>query len=348
MPFKKFLDRKIVEQADKLSETDLRHFLLDMFLGETCNLHCKHCYFGDHKPTTNILNYEQWVEIINDFLNSGCRHFHISGKESLLSQHTFAIMEYLNNCKDVYENVYWGIITNGVSLKPNQYNELLQSSIDYLEISLDGYMCSHDFIRGVGVYDKVISVLSQLQNLSKINISYTINNHNAEDFQKVINQLYKIGVKKFYCAPMQNKGSAIHYNIETITLNHYLEVIENIKNYIYSKSSEFQDLKIRFSVPHALVELMLGIEPYSAMILEYFQSGKPINWRFDSNNIELSLHTISIPLFNHVSITSDGSVLLSSDRVAEEHSLGKYDGISAFMKMRKTCIHKYFTTNEKA
>lgn len=344
MPFKKNLDKNIWAKSDEISKADLSRFMLDLFLGETCNLHCKHCYFGEQKPISSLLNYKQWVAIINDFLDYGCRHFHISGKESLLTPHTSDIMEYLNMSKEKYRDIFWGIITNGTSLRFDQYNKILDSHINYMEISLDGHECIHDYIRGIGTYNKVINTLSKLHNLSKINISYTINKLNSKDLKKVLRHLYDLGIRKFYCSPMQIKGMAIRNNIPLITSNHYIEVIEDIKEYVYNN---FQNTNIRFSIPHTCVEYMLKVELYSNDILEYFKTGKPIYWNINSNIIELSLHTISIPLFTQASITSDGHILPSSDRVEERCSLGIYDGISGFMKARKTSILKYFSTDER-
>ena len=345
MPFKHFLDETIVERAIEYSKTDLRFFMLDLFLGETCNLYCKHCYFGEHKPISSLLNYEQWISIIDDFLDYGCRHFHISGKESLLTSHTYDVIRYLVKVKEKYKNIFWGIITNGTSLNFEEYNEILDCPIDYLEISVDGDEYFHDYIRGVGTYEKITNTLLKLHNLSKINISYTISGLNYKDFENVVKKLYNLGVKKFYCSPIQMKGRAIYNQIPIINSNQYFETIEEIIKCVCVNN--FQHTNFRFSIPHIYVEDMLKMKLYHNKIKEYFQFGKNIFFKVGSNTIEFSLHTISIPLFTQASITSDGNVLSSSDKVGDINNFGKYSNILDFMKTRETSVLKYFSTYER-
>lgn len=340
MPFKHLLNNSIKEHYAEYVQTDLSAFMIDLFLSENCNLRCKHCYFGKRKPALSPLSAQEWILLINDFISKGCRHIHISGKESLLGSDIETVITFLNKAKEVNQDIFWGIITNGTSVDCRQYNHLLATSIDYLEISIDGDKDTHDYIRGAGVYRRVLNTISNLEELSKINISYTINKYNAHSFKKIVKEIYDLGISKFYCSPMKLKGRAISSEIETIKPEHYINVIEDIKDLLTNE--KFQKVNIKFSIPPRHVEYIIENEIYHQDIKDYFHKGKPIFWKIGTNIVEISLHTISIPLFTQASITSDGYILSSSDKVEELNNYGRYINISSFMKLRKSCITKYF------
>ena len=318
--------------------------MIDLFLSELCNLRCKHCYFGNHLPEERLLTTQQWKSIITDLVNNGCRHIHISGKESLLSSSLPQVIKHLDELKEAQPDLYWGVITNGTSLPIEEYLKVLDSSIGYLEISLDGTEQHHDHIRGEGTYRKVLYTISKLKDLSKVNISYTISQSNSDDFSQMLSQLYGFGVRKFYCSPLKIKGRALDNQLCEIVPEKYIEVIEEVKQLL--STGKLHGIKVKFSLPPNYVAYLMESDIYSNELKEYFRSGKQIFWKLADNLVELSLHTISIPLYTQASITSDGQVLASSDKVGDIHNYGQYDNIEHFMKLRSSCIIKYFKQNE--
>ena len=340
MPFKHLLDSSIKSRALEYAQTNLSNFMIDLFLSEACNLRCKHCYFGSHTPQEQLLTTEQWISIISDLVKIGCRHIHFSGKESLLSASLFHVVKYLDELRKIYPDLYWGFITNGTSVTPEEYSSILKTSIGYLEISLDGGEKQHDYIRGLGTFGKVLNTISKLNDLSKVNIAYTISQSNSDDFSMIISRLYMMGIKKFYCSPLQIKGRALDNQLCEITPKKYIEVIEKIKHLL--STGNLHDVNVKFSLPSAYVTYLMESDIYLGELKEYFKSGKKVFWKYDSNVIELSLHTISIPLFAQASITSDGQILASSDKVDDLNNYGRYTTIDNFMKLRSLCIIKYF------
>ena len=149
-----------------------------------------------------------------------------------------------------------------------------------------------------------------------------------------------MGIKKFYCSPLQIKGRALDNQLCEITPKKYIEVIEKIKHLL--STGNLHDVNVKFSLPSAYVTYLMESDIYLGELKEYFKSGKKVFWKYDSNVIELSLHTISIPLFAQASITSDGQILASSDKVDDLNNYGRYTTIDNFMKLRSLCIIKYF------
>lgn len=341
MSFIKQLKNSLSDYAKFYAKTDLSSFTLDMFLGEDCNLNCKHCYFGNYRAQGRPIDVTLWKRIINDFTAYNCNHFHISGKESLLTPHTLDIIKYLNDIKlKKNNNLFWGIISNGTSVPYNIYNDILSTSIDYLEFSIDGEKMNHDIIRGYGTYEKLLSTLYHLNEFSKISISYTINATNCDDLKYTINRIYNLGVRKFYCSPTRSIGRARINKLPLISPKKYLEIIDELRESVVE--NKFHHTNIKFHIPTDYLEEFLNSPKYKEEIRAYFQTYKPLYWTIGSNIIELSLQTISIPLFAHASITSDGKIIESSNSVEFSNEYGTYKNITSFMNLRKKSILNYF------
>ncbi|MBB5441238.1 MoaA/NifB/PqqE/SkfB family radical SAM enzyme [Pedobacter sp. AK017] len=161
-------------------------------LVEKCNLRCKMCYqWGDtgsyhEKEALTTLQFKSLEKIINDCADSKPT-FGLFGGEPLLHPQVFELIKLITD-----KGCYVYAATNGTLIE--QYaEELIDSKINRLWISVDGPQKINDLQRGNGVFKRVMKGISKLTQLKKatgshypeLGITYIVTPTNAahiEDF----------------------------------------------------------------------------------------------------------------------------------------------------------------------
>lgn len=333
-----YLDEQVFLDSEIYASSSLSDFILDMFIGTDCNLRCKHCYFGANYKVDSIFDINDWIQIINDFATNGCTHFHISGRESLLSPNIDAIINHLINLKQK-QFIYCGIITNGTSQPPSIYQSILDK-IDYMEFSIDGLSVNHDYMRGAGTFDKVYSTLTALKHKNKINIAFSLFQNNKSDLFEIILLFSKLGIRKFFCSPIQPVGSALANKLMIIDEKEYIDFV--IQSIDFLSTSQIRNIDLKFCLTWPYVDYILQNNIFSDKITEYLVSLQPIYWECQSNVLELSLQMFTIPYFTQASITNDGYLLPTAESIGYTSSTSnKYTNINDFLKLRKKSVLQY-------
>jgi len=187
-----FVQERIIELSNckNLKHVDVRLGEKEPWLKEihiditnNCNLRCKHCFWGQNLKVEENICFKKWNKALEDFANCGVANIVISGGESLTSA------DVCNFVKKILElNMHFaGMFTNGTIWNDkierilnlvNQYN-----SNTKFYISLDGRNSEeHDFIRGVGNFDKTINFIKKII-----------------DFRQKNNAKYKVTINSLIC-----------------------------------------------------------------------------------------------------------------------------------------------------
>ena len=172
------------------------------FVNNVCNLHCKHCYVNYERHTGN-LGLDEWRSIFETLIECGGRTFGNVGMEPLLSRrNTFDLLEFFAEKRQEYEDLRFGMVTNGIHLTSATAEELVEIGIDYLDVSVDGQK-SHDFIRGPGQYELVLKNLAALPDplKEKVFISFNLNRITKDGLMPMVNELRDIGIRNFLISP---------------------------------------------------------------------------------------------------------------------------------------------------
>lgn len=177
---------------------------LTLFLTHRCNLRCKMCgQWGESgvtkdKSSQNIvkdMSIDELKKIIDD-ISVFKPNITLFGGEPLLHSHAIDVIRYIKN-----KGMHCLMITNGAMLK-NLADELVDSGLDELNVSIDGGRELHDEIRGMpGLFDKTISGLKQIvrtrteKTIKKplINLQCTINRYNYNYLEQMIDVAEEIG-----------------------------------------------------------------------------------------------------------------------------------------------------------
>jgi radical SAM protein with 4Fe4S-binding SPASM domain len=162
----------------KNSERYIRSYHACFRVTDACQLHCKHCYNQHLKRENRFMLYDEFVYLfyrLHDvaqcfihYKNIPDRDYDLEGGEATLNPDLPKMIHFLNQ-----RGVGVAIPTNGIYLTDVLLYVLSQrSSLDKVQLSIDGFEESHDFLRGDGSYRKTIS---NIQRLKEIGVEVTAN-----------------------------------------------------------------------------------------------------------------------------------------------------------------------------
>lgn len=128
-------------------------------LEDSCNLRCKHCIVGTTSYPPSI-SLEKAKKVIDKCHESGVDNIVLSTKEPFMYPYITEVIDYCSLYK-----IKIAIITNGTLIDEKKLKNLLDNSetINYIAFSLEGVSPeTNDFVRGEGVFEKVMSVVSKI------------------------------------------------------------------------------------------------------------------------------------------------------------------------------------------
>ncbi len=169
---------------------------LTLFLTHRCNLHCQMCgQWGEGGVTKTQgqeyirqeLSFDELSAVI-DNVSAFRPSVTLFGGEPFLHRDCLRLIRYIKQ-----KNMHCLVITNG-SLIENIAEEIVNSGLDELNVSLDGKEELHDRIRGMpGLFEKIVSGLKKVnyfkdqRNKEKplINLQCTINQQNYKYLEQM-------------------------------------------------------------------------------------------------------------------------------------------------------------------
>lgn len=179
-----------------------------------CNLNCKHCGVSANEIIKGTLSFQDICKIFDYFITLDLKTIVITGGEPLIRKDFMKIISYLR--KNFKGEI--AIMTNGTLINENMA-KFLSENVDSFDISLDGYDDkSVAFIRGEGVYQKVMKTIKYLKSfgVEKIRLSMTNtvqNNKHNKEFKKLCQDL---GVKPIFRGFDRAGRGERNYNILNI------------------------------------------------------------------------------------------------------------------------------------
>jgi len=158
----------------------------------SCNLRCKTCWFYGKSGTLKnkipkeSLNFEQLKKLINEIAIFK-PYIYITGGEPLINPVTIPFIKYAKKM-----GLIVGIVTNATLLTRESAEKLINSGLDFITVSIDGYKELHDKIRGVKCFDKAIEGIRNLiearknKKLPIVTLNCTISDYNYRYLEKVV------------------------------------------------------------------------------------------------------------------------------------------------------------------
>lgn len=218
-----------------------------------CNAKCDFCYANTPNTLERKTMELDRLYALKDYATLHGTKFGVSGGEPLLHPHIYDILNYRN------DEVFDTLITN---LTPNfDFNRLVQTEVDLVQVSIHGHGKIHDEILGVNsAYDKVRNRIIELMKDINIGTNTVItpkNIHTIETLVYDFDTIQKTVGKKFTYVrfvPVLPSGTGYDkYATNT-------DFVEDVKTLLTKLMKKYEDLE--FEVP------ILHSNPY-----EYFYDG---------------------------------------------------------------------------
>lgn len=133
--------------------------VITMGIGYACNLRCRHCHIADileANPGMKISQtYDEIVRDLRERYDSGARIAYFEGGETTIwKDGDKDLGDLIDAAREIgFYNI--GYTTNGTTGR-------IFTNSDVISVSLDGPREIHDFVRGEGVYDKLMATLDGL------------------------------------------------------------------------------------------------------------------------------------------------------------------------------------------
>jgi MoaA/NifB/PqqE/SkfB family radical SAM enzyme len=164
------------------------------YITTTCNLHCKHCYFGDYLSKNQFVNKEQFCLELDRLKNDKHKKIVLLGGEPTLHP------DYPELLKIASQKGFSEITvdTNACANFPLPVGIEIRDKLK-IRISFESHESRvHDYLRGSGSFDRAQGTLKKLaQANSPIEITTTLNRINKNCFPGIVDFFSSFGVHEF-------------------------------------------------------------------------------------------------------------------------------------------------------
>lgn len=267
---------------------------ISYFINNICNLRCKHCYVA-YDESRNALSMKEWQDVFDILISMGALTFGNVGKEPLLNWNkTRGLLYYFQEKRKMVPKLRFGFVTNGLLLNETMIEDIERIRPDYIDISVDGTKAVHDYIRGFGNYDKIISCLinfSKSEVIDKVFISFTANRLNTSTIGDLVDVLYNLGMKKILISPYVtlNRRDELYLSDEQILgwINKILEgrIIdfdnhEDLCLYIKNDYTTTHGLMDKLAFQGIIDKEKLLVDDYGVIFNKYTLNGNDIYFNY--------------------------------------------------------------------
>ena len=189
------LNRQLVRESEE------KHPLTQLFWESTlrCNMNCRHC--GSDCKVSSIhpdMQFEDFRNVlvrIKEKYDSHKIMVIVSGGEPLMRE------DLLKCGRGIYDLEFpWGMVSNGRLMTPKKIDQLLESGVHSLTISLDGFESDHNWMRGskdgFTYASKAVEILANEPSI-RFDVVTCVNNRNYDSLEQFKEYLISLGLKSW-------------------------------------------------------------------------------------------------------------------------------------------------------
>ncbi len=238
-------------------------FVIQWHVTALCDQACKHCYMvnspEEHKrELLNELSLSDCKAII-DSLMEFCElakarpAINFTGGDPLLRKDFFEILEYAHA-----KNIRLSIMGNPFHLTAENIARMKSLGVVSYQVSLDGMMATHDYLRKPGSFHKTVKAIKLLLAYEmRAVVMFTLSKLNSNELPRVMSLVAKLGVNAFAFARLSS-NPIIDTKIspeETFAPQEYREFLLKIQRVI--KAINGNGSKTHFTLKDHLWTLLL-------------------------------------------------------------------------------------------
>lgn len=161
---------------------------LEWLVTHRCNLKCSHCYLGEDRPED--FPRDLVIPLLNELsLMQGLRVL-VSGGEPTLYKH----FQFLNEALGDFP-LRFVLLSNGLAI-----NDVFARELNFheVQISLDGMKRGHDFLRGVGSYEKALGAMKAVRNAGiDLSVATMIHSGNIDEWDEMSQVIEEFDVREW-------------------------------------------------------------------------------------------------------------------------------------------------------
>jgi MoaA/NifB/PqqE/SkfB family radical SAM enzyme len=173
--------------STKLLPSHIRPLSAHVKLTENCQARCISCDYWKSR-WQDAIDTDHAVELVNQIGAVGIRSLRLTGGEPLLRKDLFHILHTANT--SLFKRIT--LQTNGLLIK-KLHNEINDSPITNISVSIDGLKQTNDVIRGIrGYFDLALEGIQLLRD-KLVALSVTLNRMSAEELRKLADVAHGAG-----------------------------------------------------------------------------------------------------------------------------------------------------------
>jgi MoaA/NifB/PqqE/SkfB family radical SAM enzyme len=158
-------------------------------LTENCQARCISCNYWKTRWQDSI-STERAIHLLNECAGCGIRSLRLTGGEPLLRKDMFEVLKQAKTSS--FENII--VQTNGLLLK-KLHNEVNNSPITKVAVSVDGLETTNDLIRGINGYFGLALEGIKLLRGKKVVLSVTLNKMSAQELHRLKEVANEVGAE---------------------------------------------------------------------------------------------------------------------------------------------------------
>lgn len=274
-----------------------------LYINNTCQFSCSHCFIGKHKLFEAPLSIEEWCNVLEQLAEYGITHIDFFGKEPLFNDKVFTLLE---KCKSL--GLTYSLITNGVNVM--KYIDLLEYYKPTMALSVESLYNTKHRDTGKFILQTIKLLLSR--NI-KVSVSIDLTKYNFKHIIPMIKTLYGIGVEDFYIKPVRPFGNSEQYLKDEIISS------ENLFKFIAKLRKFNSELDINITLSLAMMDLERLYNHSEEEFNKHF--GLFFEYRYDYiDGIILDLELYCYRFKNVISITPEGFLLGCASEYCTDYS----------------------------
>lgn len=154
-----------------------------------CNLRCKHCFQGEYPE--KFMPFEKFKSIIDILHKNNVYEIHLVGGEIFQHKDIIKIINYIATKKMTLT-----IVTNALGIDNRAIESFLKMKDRiFVLVSIDGNRELHDYIRGKGVFDRVIPKIIEMRKRGiEVEMLCTLNSINIDHTKEIVEMANNLNV----------------------------------------------------------------------------------------------------------------------------------------------------------
>jgi len=203
-------------------------------LTHACNLKCKHCFSQSGRPEKNELTTQEIKNAIDSFSESKVFFINFTGGEPMMRGDLFDILQHATTKK-----ISIDLSTNGLLIGQNTIDQLKETNVFQVQVSIDGLEETHDNLRGPGAFQHALRSIELLRNNDlQVVVSATINKTNIKQASDIIDFTANVGASIFKITLFAPIGRGGH-NKDELSLSQ--EDVRYLATIMATKQDEYGD-----------------------------------------------------------------------------------------------------------